>query len=79
VGIRRAGMGGVGLGLVGSKDRLYRTPLVHFLHGHHYWPLYSLVFLYYGDGPIEGQKAAPLFFAHVPVRNLVHVPNIKMD
>ena len=23
--------------------------------------------------------AAPLFFAHVPVRNLVHVPNIKMD
>ena len=38
VGIRRAGMGGVGLDLVGSEDRSYRTPLVHFLHGHHYWP-----------------------------------------
>jgi hypothetical protein len=37
VGIRRAGMGGVGLGmgldLVGSDDRSYRTPSVRFLHG----------------------------------------------
>ena len=32
-------MGGVGWDLVGSEDRSYRTPLVHFLHGHHYWPL----------------------------------------
>ena len=54
MGIRRAGMGGVGLDLVGSEDRSYRTPLVHFLHGHHYWPF--LFFLHYGDGPLEGQK-----------------------
>ena len=33
VGIRRAGMGGVGLDLVGSEDRSYRTPSVRFLHG----------------------------------------------
>jgi hypothetical protein len=39
VDIRRAGMGGVGLDLVGSEDRPYRTPLVHFPRGHHYWPL----------------------------------------
>jgi hypothetical protein len=32
VGIRRAGMGGVGLDLVGSEDRSYRTPSVRFLH-----------------------------------------------
>ena len=33
MGIRRAGMGGVGLDLVGSEDRSYRTPSVRFLHG----------------------------------------------
>ena len=33
MGIRRAGMGGVGLDLVGTDDRSYRTPSVHFLYG----------------------------------------------
>jgi hypothetical protein len=39
-----------GRGLVGSEDRSYITPSVCSLHGHHYWTLY------YGDGPLEGQK-----------------------
>jgi hypothetical protein len=34
VGVRRAGMGGVGLDLVGSGGRSYKTPSVPFLHGH---------------------------------------------
>ena len=36
-----------GLGLLGSEDRSYRTPLVRSLHGYHFWGLY------YGDGPLD--------------------------
>jgi hypothetical protein len=52
-GYKKGWHGRGGRDLVRTEDYAYRTPSVHFLQGHRFCHFFQL---YYGDGPLEGQK-----------------------